>query len=343
MEKAKQWLEKAAKQGNGEAKEMLSDLNSGITPPYKGAFLGLVDSQTTSGKDFFPKRYRRLEPVFSRKKEWKTLPCARRAPKAPGHADYQKGLDAQKAGQLKKALGFFKKSAALGNARAQAALGWLYCEGQGIKKDHYVPVQKWFKKAADQGDGSGECGMGLIYLSGLGVKSDYGMAVDWLQKSADHGDARGEYTLATCYQFGYGLAKDPDKTLYWLRLSADQNYPGAQQLLDVLNSNSRKSQASATASSGDGGASLLQQGNDALKAGQNDQAFEDYEKSAELGNAEAEGQLAIQYFNRSTEADYAKAYEWGSKSAAQGNLTGEYILGECYVGGHGVQQDDAKG
>lgn len=339
MEKAKQWLGKAAKQGNGEAKEMLSDLNSGITPPYKGAFSDL-DSQTTSEKTSSPNATGGSN-LSSQKKNGNPAP-APEDPKAPGHADYQKGLDAQKAGHLKKALGFFKKSASLGNARAQAALGWLYCEGQGIKRDHYVPVQKWFKKAADQGDGSGECGMGLIYLSGLGVKSDYGMAVDWLQKSADHGDARGEYTLATCYQFGYGLAKDPDKTLYWLRLSVDQNYPGAQKLLDVLNSNSQKSKAAAAASSGDGGASLLQQGNDALKAGQNDQAFEDYQQSAEQGNAEGEGQLAIQYFNRGTDADYAKAYEWGSKSAAQGNLTGEYILGECYAGGHGVPLDDAK-
>ncbi len=169
LEQAKSWYQKAADQGNADAVTALQKLNQ-ATPAS-----ALAAGTSTGG----------------------------------GETLYQKGLDAQKAGQLQKALGFFKKSAALGNARAQAALGWLYCEGQGIKKDHYVTARKWFKKAADQGDGSGECGMGLIYLSGLGVKSDNAMSVDWLQKSAGHGYARGEYTLATCYQFGYGLAKDP--------------------------------------------------------------------------------------------------------------------------------------
>jgi len=329
--KAKQWFEKAAAQGNAEAKEYWADLNAGIKPAYKGEFSDLTN-QTTPGAT--------------------ATPNPSQAPKGPGSPDTLKGLEAQKAGHLNKALGLFKKAAVSGDDQAEAALGWLYCEGKNFKKHNYVLAQKWFQKAADQGDGSGECGMGQIYLSGLGTKSDYAQAVQWFQKSADHGDPRGQYTLATCHHFGYGLPKDDDKAYHWLQISAAQDYQPAKDLLKVVEDNYKKAHPPSAVTPEnpeddlvkDGGAALLKKAVEADNADRHEEAVEYYKRSAKQGNAQAEGQLSLEYFSdRGQGSDYEKAVEWAKKSVAQGNRVGEFILADCYLGGHGIAEDDAKG
>jgi uncharacterized protein len=69
-------------------------------------------------------------------------------------------------------------------------------------------------------------------------------------------------------------------------------------------------------------------------------AGEWYRKSAEQGNAFAQGSLGYQYANgRGVKQDYAAAVEWYRKSAEQGVPIGQLALGAMYADGKGVPQD----
>ena len=86
-------------------------------------------------------------------------------PLEDGAAAYQRG-DYATAAQLSRPL------AEQGNAAAQAGLGWMYVNGQGVPQD-YAQALIWLRKAADQGDAYGQTNLGFMYVNGLGVPQDY--------------------------------------------------------------------------------------------------------------------------------------------------------------------------
>lgn len=62
-------------------------------------------------------------------------------------------------------------------------------------------------------------------------------------------------------------------------------------------------------------------------------------KAAEAGHAEAQARVGS-VLDKSEEDD--QAFEWFSKSAAQGNAAGQFGLGEMYAKGEGAPQDMAR-
>ena len=67
-----------------------------------------------------------------------------------------------------KALYWYRKSAELGNVRAQYLVADIYLNGLGIEKD---PAQAavWYRKAADAGDTDALYALGTLYRTGEGV------------------------------------------------------------------------------------------------------------------------------------------------------------------------------
>ena len=63
-----------------------------------------------------------------------------------------------------------------GDADAQASLGEMYRDGQGVTQDD-VEAVKWYRKAAEQGDAYAQHNLGLAYSYGSGVVKDYVEAV----------------------------------------------------------------------------------------------------------------------------------------------------------------------
>src|SRR4051812_37630388 len=61
--------------------------------------------------------------------------------------------------------------AAEGDVEAEFSLGFIYAQGNGVKKDYNEAI-KWFKKAADAGDAAAQSDLGFIYAQGQGVKQD---------------------------------------------------------------------------------------------------------------------------------------------------------------------------
>lgn len=69
-------------------------------------------------------------------------------------------------------------------------------------------------------------------------------------------------------------------------------------------------------------------------------AFEWYTKSANQGNAAAQNNLGVMYRNgHGVRQDYAKAVEWYTKSANQGQTAAQNNLGVMYGNGQGVRQN----
>lgn len=65
-----------------------------------------------------------------------------------------------------------------------------------------------------------------------------------------------------------------------------------------------------------------------------------FSKAAEQGQAKAQFNLGVLYFNgQGVKQDYFKAAEWHQKAAEQGYADAQYNLAKIYYLGKGVKQD----
>ena len=65
-----------------------------------------------------------------------------------------------------------------------------------------------------------------------------------------------------------------------------------------------------------------------------------YREAAEQGDAEAQCNLGLCYYNGwGVKQDYTQAVYWYRKAAEQGNAKAQFNLGLCYATGQGVEQD----
>jgi uncharacterized protein len=72
-----------------------------------------------------------------------------------------------------------------GNAHAQALLGFMYANGQGVPQSNDLAVD-WYERSAQQGDPTGQYLLGLTYDKGFGVTADVVLAHKWLNLAAAH-------------------------------------------------------------------------------------------------------------------------------------------------------------
>ncbi len=70
-----------------------------------------------------------------------------------------------------------------GDARAQALLGFMYANGQGVPRNHAMAA-RWCELAAEQGNATAQHLLGLMYDKGQGVPQDDVLAHMWLNLAA---------------------------------------------------------------------------------------------------------------------------------------------------------------
>lgn len=93
------------------------------------------------------------------------------------------------------------------------------------------------------------------------------------------------------------------------------------------------------AQSGDA-AAQVDLANEYYKQGNHAKAFEWYTKAAHQGNADAQYALGFMYAeDLGVRQDYQKAVEWYTKAANQGNAKAQHNLGWMYYNGQGVSQN----
>jgi len=84
-------------------------------------------------------------------------------------------------------------------------------------------------------------------------------------------------------------------------------------------------------------------GVDAYNAGNEAEAVKWYRKAAEQGNAKAQVNLGVMYYEgKGVTQDYQEAVKWYRKAAEQGLAGAQYNLGNGYYNGIGVTQDFAE-
>jgi TPR repeat protein len=134
----------------------------------------------------------------------------------------------------RKAFDCYRKSAELGNAKAQNNLGRIYFNGWGVEKDEGEAI-RWFRRSAEQGASLAQYTLGCMLADGKGAPKDIAGAVHWFKKSADQGYADAQFRLGHLYETGAeGLPANAHEASKWFAKAATQNHPGAANNLGVM-------------------------------------------------------------------------------------------------------------
>lgn len=102
--------------------------------------------------------------------------------------DYDAGIEAANALDLKTALNNLEPLAEQGDARAQVALALMYYFGGGVPQD-YAEAAKLFRLAAEQGHADAQYLLGASYHHGQGVPQDFKTAHMWYNLATSNGHA----------------------------------------------------------------------------------------------------------------------------------------------------------
>ena len=227
--------------------------------------------------------------------------------------NFQRAGKFYKEGNYTSALVELKPLAHEGIADAQAMLGYMYLEGQGVAKDVTRAIS-WLKKAADQGVSESYAMLGYIYLNGGdGVERDGQQAKDWFLKASLRGIRQAQFQLAYLYSHGLeGVKQDPALGLKWYKKSAYAGYPPSQHNLALIFL--------------EGKADVNKNPSEALKW---------FLRAAESNYERSQISLAGIYFlGEDIEQNLIKAYMWAfiaSKNNAEGEGTNVIRVMEKYL------------
>ncbi len=146
-------------------------------------------------------------------------PAVVHATTATANAELQAGLVAHHRGDYQQAFADFRQLAAQGNADAEAHLGGMYSNGQGVPQD-IAKAMKWYRLAAAQGNADAEALLGALYTIGRtplgrGVPKNYAKALKWYRLAAAQGEADAEFGLGMMYTNGQGVPQDYVAAYKW--------------------------------------------------------------------------------------------------------------------------------
>ena len=103
--------------------------------------------------------------------------------------DYWAGVVAENRGFYAEALSLWKPLAEKGDAKAQAAIGKLYYNGQGVTQN-YKTALNWYSLSAEQGLPYAQWKLGVMHLNGHGVIQDYVRSHMWFNVASSNGEER---------------------------------------------------------------------------------------------------------------------------------------------------------
>jgi TPR repeat protein len=212
------------------------------------------------------------------------------------------------------AVKWFRTAADKGHLRAQVHLGLLALEGRGRKPDA-KEAQSWLLKAEAKDEP-----LAKVYLAQMWVDGTAGSrslhkadalcerAAVGLRKDVLAGDAESMTALGWMHLEGLGVPQSGEKALEFLRGAAAQGEVRALMILGLAF---------------DQGRTVPQNRAEAVKA---------YRQAAERGYAPAQaayGEIHTTNYYRTKNpgVDTKLAHQWFQKSAAQGNPTGQWLLG----------------
>src|SRR3974390_2434595 len=82
-------------------------------------------------------------------------------------------------GDFQSAFQKFMPAAESGNPDAQANVGAMYANGEGVEQN-LAEAAKWYRLSAEQGNASAQNRLGSMYDDGVGVTQDFEEAAQWV-------------------------------------------------------------------------------------------------------------------------------------------------------------------
>lgn len=147
--------------------------------------------------------------------------------------DFDKGVDAYKAGDYQTALQEWRPLAEQGNAPAQFGLGQLYYYGKGVLQDNAQALM-WYQRATNQGFVHGQNRLGMMYAQGIGVPQDYAEALKWYGLAAKQGSAMAQERLGMMYARGQGILRNDVIAHMWTSIASVNGDPDAGELRKII-------------------------------------------------------------------------------------------------------------
>ncbi|MDI1300641.1 MAG: tetratricopeptide repeat protein [bacterium] len=117
-----------------------------------------------------------------------------------------------------------------GNAAAQALLGRMYIDGQGVARDT-TQALNWFRLAAAQGHVMAINGVGACLEHGWGTPPDFPAAATNYRLAAEAGLDEGQYHYASLLRTGKGLARDLEQAFTFYNAAAAQGHAAAMNMV----------------------------------------------------------------------------------------------------------------
>lgn len=135
-----------------------------------------------------------------------------------------------------KALDWYKKAAEQKFAASQQSLAFMYYLGQGVAPDPKKAVELW-KEAADpenQGNAAAQNSLAAMYSKGEGIEPNPEMASRWFHLAAQQGETMAQFNIGKNFEIGEnGVSQDDTEAYYWYGLALrDPNYPDRGQIYD---------------------------------------------------------------------------------------------------------------
>ena len=107
-----------------------------------------------------------------------------------------------------------------GDAEAQAYMGSIYSQGEGVPEDPAAALT-WYTMAAEQGHAVAQYNVAGFHATGRGVRVDHVLASAWFRKAAQQGLPQAQMQLAANYYIGRGVPWDPTEAEIWFSRPAE--------------------------------------------------------------------------------------------------------------------------
>lgn len=228
---------------------------------------------------------------------------------------------------FEKAMTWFKRGVANGDALCQYELGLMHLQGLGVRNDAVLAAD-YFKEAANQDFASAQVNMGQLFLD----QGDINTATRFFDLAARHGHIEAFYHLAEISNNGVGRERSCGMATAYYKLVVEK--------VESIHS-------------------AFDEANRAYDEGDSETALAMYMMAAEQGYESAQANVAyildeyrsilsldtlIPWKRRRTSLlrNAALALIYWTRSAKQSNIDSMVKMGDYYLGGYGIEADMEK-
>ena len=135
------------------------------------------------------------------------------------------------AGCIDKAASVLKRADAVERAREPALAEAVRAALEGGDE---AGAAQLMEQAAESGHAWAQAALGLMLKNGEGIPADAKRAVYWLEHAASQNHAEGAYQLGALYARGDAGPAKARRALYMAQIAQSQNHPAAQALIDAF-------------------------------------------------------------------------------------------------------------